>query len=84
MIDIRSSCVVIAMFSCCVFVVLRFHALLIYEWSATDILLDIKQKTVSWWFEGEHTEDRLTDFLYQRHLLRDISGNIYNMEHCKQ
>ena len=54
------------------------------QWSATDVSLDIKQKIVSLLFEGERTEDWMTDFLHQRHLLRDISSNIYNMERCKQ
>ena len=54
------------------------------QWSVTDILLDIKQKIVSLWFEGKHAEDLLTDFLHQRHLLKDVSSNIYNIEPCKQ
>ena len=42
------------------------------QWSDRDLLLDIKQKITCLWFEGNHTEDWLTDFLHQRHLLRYI------------
>ena len=52
--------------------------------SAADVSLDIKQKIVSEWFEGEYAEALGGIFFASKTFVEDISSNIYNMEHCKQ